>query len=75
MLNLSKMIERYFAAAEIMGERIRDAQRSAAAANLIGKQIVAHPDFQKVSAEMQQKFRASQVSAAEILKGFEGFNQ
>jgi hypothetical protein len=75
MLNLNKMIERYLAAAETMAQHIRDTQRAAAAANLIGQQIVAHPDFQKMPAEGREQFMVSQVSAAAILKTFEEFCQ
>jgi len=75
MLDLNKMIDRYLAAAETMGERIRDTQRATESANLIGQQILAHPEFQKMPSEMQEKFRSSQISAAAILKTFEGFSQ
>jgi histidinol phosphatase-like enzyme len=74
-LDLNKMIDLYLAAAETMGEHIRNAQRGIGAANLIGQQIIAHQDFQKMPAEMQEKFRSSQVSVEEILKTFEGFSQ
>ena len=75
MVDLDKMIKRYLAAAETMGECIRETQQSVGAANLIGQQILAHPDFKMLPAEMQGKFAASQVSAAAIIKSFEGFTQ
>jgi hypothetical protein len=72
-MDLSELIEQYLAAAETMGNRIRETQRSAAAANSFAIQILKNPDFKKMPLEMQEKFRSSQVSAAEILKSFEGF--
>jgi len=74
-LDLNKMIDRYLGAADTMAQHIRNARQSTGAANLIGQQIIAHSDFQKMPAEMQEKFRSSQVSVEEILKTFEGFSQ
>jgi hypothetical protein len=73
-MDLSKLIERYHGASETMAQHIRNAQQSIGAANLIGQQIIAHPDFQKMPAEMQEKFGASQNMASAALKSFPGKN-
>ena len=74
-MNLSKLIERYYGAAATMAQHIRETQQNIGAANLIGQQILGHPDFQKMPVEGREQFIASQISAAEMLKSFEGFNQ
>jgi hypothetical protein len=74
-MDLSKLIARYYGEAATAALHIRSAQQSIVAAGLIGQQILAHPDFKKMPSVMQEKFRSSQISAAEILRTFEEFGQ